>query len=95
MATRTNPLMTVAALATAATVAVATPALAPSITTATPPALSSAKVELATFADLLSIPGSESAPQPDLAWVTLRRYADRRPLPGSSTPGWATSSAAA
>ena len=29
----------------------------------------------------LSIPGSESAPQPDLAWVTLRRYADRRPLP--------------
>ncbi len=59
MATRTNPLMTVAALATAATVAVATPALAPSITTATPPALSSAKVELATFADLLSIPGSE------------------------------------
>ena len=30
----------------------------------------------------LSIPGSESAPQPDLAWVTLRRYADRRPLPG-------------
>ncbi len=29
----------------------------------------------------LSIPGSESAPQPDMAWVTLRRYADRRPLP--------------
>ena len=29
----------------------------------------------------LSIPGSESAPQPDIAWVTLRRYADRRPLP--------------
>jgi Uma2 family endonuclease len=29
----------------------------------------------------LSIPGSESVPQPDLAWVTLRRYADRRPLP--------------
>jgi hypothetical protein len=28
----------------------------------------------------LSIPGSESAPQPDIAWVTLRRYADRRPL---------------
>jgi hypothetical protein len=27
----------------------------------------------------LSIPGSESAPQPDLAWVTLRRYADRMP----------------
>jgi Uma2 family endonuclease len=29
----------------------------------------------------MSIPGSESAPQPDIAWVTLRRYADRRPLP--------------
>jgi Uma2 family endonuclease len=29
----------------------------------------------------LAIPGSESAPQPDLAWVTFRRYADRRPLP--------------
>lgn len=29
----------------------------------------------------LTIPVSESAPQPDIAWVTLRRYADRRPLP--------------
>jgi Uma2 family endonuclease len=29
----------------------------------------------------LAIPESESAPQPDIAWVTLRRYADRRPLP--------------
>jgi Uma2 family endonuclease len=29
----------------------------------------------------LAIPGSESAPQPDIAWVTLRRYTDRRPLP--------------
>jgi len=29
----------------------------------------------------LFIPGSESAPQPDIAWVTLRRYAHRRPLP--------------
>jgi len=29
----------------------------------------------------LAIPGSESAPQSDLAWVKLRRYADRRPLP--------------
>lgn len=28
----------------------------------------------------LAIPVSESAPQPDIAWVTLRRYADRRPL---------------
>jgi len=29
----------------------------------------------------LAIPGSESAPQPDIAWVSFRRYADRRPLP--------------
>ena len=29
----------------------------------------------------LMLPASESAPQPDIAWVTLRRYADRRPLP--------------
>ncbi|NCA11694.1 Uma2 family endonuclease [bacterium] len=29
----------------------------------------------------LSIPGAESVPQPDIAWVTLRRYADRRPQP--------------
>jgi Uma2 family endonuclease len=29
----------------------------------------------------LSIPGAESVLQPDIAWVTLRRYADRRPLP--------------
>lgn len=29
----------------------------------------------------LAIPGSQSAPQPDIAWVKLRRYADRRPLP--------------
>jgi len=29
----------------------------------------------------LAIPGSESAPQPDIAWVAFRRYADRRPLP--------------
>jgi len=29
----------------------------------------------------LALPGSESAPQPDIAWVTLRRYIDRRPLP--------------
>jgi len=29
----------------------------------------------------LAIPGSASAPQPDIAWVNLRRYADRRPLP--------------
>jgi hypothetical protein len=29
----------------------------------------------------LTLPGSASAPQPDIACVTLRRYADRRPLP--------------
>jgi len=29
----------------------------------------------------IAIPAAESAPQPDLAWVTLRRYIDRRPLP--------------
>lgn len=29
----------------------------------------------------LAIPGSQSAPQPDVAWVRLRRYADRRPQP--------------
>lgn len=29
----------------------------------------------------LAIPGSETAVQPDVAWVALRRYADRRPLP--------------
>lgn len=29
----------------------------------------------------LGLPGSESAPQPDIAWVAFRRYADRRPLP--------------
>lgn len=59
MATRTKPLMTAAALATAAAVAVATPALAPSITTAVSPALSSAKVNLTTFSDLLSITAAD------------------------------------
>ena len=29
----------------------------------------------------MAIPRAERAPQPDIAWVTLRRYADRRPLP--------------
>lgn len=55
MATRTKPLMTAAALVSAAAVAVATPAIAPSVVNPTSPALSSAKVELANFADLLSI----------------------------------------
>lgn len=59
MATRTKPLMSAVALASAAAVAVATPALAPSNTKATSPALSSAAVELATFSDLLSITGAD------------------------------------
>jgi Uma2 family endonuclease len=29
----------------------------------------------------LALPDSQSAPQPDIAWVTFRRYVDRRPLP--------------
>ena len=59
MATRTKPLMTAAALVSAAAVAVATPALAPSIASSTSPALSAAKVNLANFSDVLSIPASE------------------------------------
>ena len=59
MATRTKPFMTAAALVSAAAVAVATPALAPSIASSTSPALSAAKVNLANFSDVLSIPASE------------------------------------
>ena len=59
MATRTKPLMSAAALATAAAVAVATPALAPSITGAAAPAISSAEVSLTTFSDLLSITAAD------------------------------------
>lgn len=55
MATRTKPLIASAALATAAAVVIATPAVAPSVSAPTPPALASAQVELATFSDLLSI----------------------------------------
>jgi hypothetical protein len=54
MATRTKPLITAAALATAAAIAVASPAIAPNLTPA-PAALSAAQVELTTFSDLLSI----------------------------------------
>lgn len=54
MATRTKPLITAAALATAAAIAVASPAIAPNLTP-TPAALSAAQVELTTFSDLLSI----------------------------------------
>lgn len=43
---------------------------------APPPAVLARQVPIT-----LAMPGSESAPQPDIAWVTLRRYADRRPLP--------------
>jgi len=54
MATRTKPLITAAALASAAAIAVASPAIAPNLTPA-PGALSAAQVELTTFSDLLSI----------------------------------------
>ena len=57
MATRIKPLMTsVAALASAAAVAVASPAVAPGFGTPTPNALSTAAYELTTFSDVLSIP---------------------------------------
>jgi hypothetical protein len=55
MATRTNPLVSAVVLASAAAVAVATPAIAPSVQLPSPHALQAAKVQLATFADLLSI----------------------------------------
>ncbi len=55
MATRTKPLISAVALASAAVVAVSTPAIAPSPSAPTPPALSAAKVQLATFSDLMSI----------------------------------------
>ena len=58
MATRTKPLITAAALASVAAIAVASPALAPNLTP-TPAALSAAQVELTTFSDLLSVPASE------------------------------------
>jgi len=59
MATRTNPLVTAATLASAAAIAVASPAIAPSLSLPSPHALSAAKVQLATFADVLSVPASE------------------------------------
>ncbi|CAN1510948.1 hypothetical protein MCEMIE22_00792 [Mycobacteriaceae bacterium] len=55
MATQTRPFLTRGvALASAAAIAVATPAIAPNLAP-TPTALSAAQVELTTFADLLSI----------------------------------------
>ena len=59
MATRTNPLVTAATLASAAAIAVATPAIAPTLTLPTPHALSVAQVQLDTFADVLSVPAGE------------------------------------
>jgi hypothetical protein len=57
MATQTLPFFkTGAALASAAAIAVASPAIAPNLTP-TPNALSTAQVELTTISDLLSVPG--------------------------------------
>lgn len=60
MATRTKPLMKSAvALASAAAIAVASPALAPNVGAPTTNALSKAAYELTTFSDVLSIPAVE------------------------------------
>ena len=59
MATRTTPLVSAATLASAAAIAVAGTAIAPSFNLPTPHALSAAKVQLATFTDVLSIPAVE------------------------------------
>jgi hypothetical protein len=56
MATLSKPLISAAALAGAAAVAVATPAILPSVGVPTPGALSRAAYELTTFSDVLSIP---------------------------------------
>ena len=59
MATQTRPFLTRGvALASAAAIAVATPAIAPNLTP-TPTAVSAAEVELANFADLLSISAAD------------------------------------
>ena len=59
MATQTRPFLTRGvALASAAAIAVATPAIAPNLTP-TPTAVSAAEVELANFADLLSITAAD------------------------------------
>ncbi len=57
MATRTKPLISAAALASAAAVAVVSPGVAPSLNLPTPSALSRAAYELTTFTDVLSVPG--------------------------------------
>lgn len=56
MATRTSPLISAATLASAAAIAVASPAIVPSLNIPSPHALAAAKVQLTTFADVLSIP---------------------------------------
>lgn len=56
MASRTKPLISAAALASAAAIAVATPAIAPNLGVPTPAALSKAAVELTTLSDVLSVP---------------------------------------
>lgn len=59
MATRTKSLVSAVTLASAAAVAVAGTAIVPSLNVPTPHALSAAKVQLATFADVLSVPTVE------------------------------------
>ena len=59
MATRTKSLVSAATLASAAAVAVAGTAIVPSLNLPTPHAPSAAKVQLATFADVLSVPAVE------------------------------------
>lgn len=58
MATRTKPLITAAALASAAAIVVASPAIAPYVTP-TPTALSAAQVDLTSFATLMSLTSEE------------------------------------
>jgi len=55
MATRTKPLVSAAVLASAAAIAVASPAIGPSLTLPSPHALSAAKVQLANFSDVVSV----------------------------------------
>lgn len=60
MATQTRPFMiTGAALAGAAAIVAASPAIAPNIALPSPTALSAAKVELTTFSDIFTIPSSQ------------------------------------
>lgn len=56
MATRTKPLISAAALASAAAVAVVSPGVAPSLNLPAPPALSKAAYQLTNISDVLSIP---------------------------------------